>query len=163
MNEHGSYGLICLNPQLVELFGKVSLLGSLLLGWNHITKSKLRREGSIWLMISVIEGSQNRNSDRAGTWRQELMQRPWRGSPYWLAPHGFRSLLSYRTQDHQPRDGITHGGLSSPPPPHQSLIKKIPCRLVYLQSNLLKAIKVSSSRITIVYGKYYSFCQVQKT
>jgi hypothetical protein len=22
---------------------------------------------------------------RAGTWRQELMQRPWRGAVYWLA------------------------------------------------------------------------------
>lgn len=27
--------------------------------------------------LSIVEGSQNRNSDRAGTWKQELMQRPW--------------------------------------------------------------------------------------
>jgi hypothetical protein len=26
----------------------------------------------------MTEGSQDRSSSRAGTWRQELMQRPWR-------------------------------------------------------------------------------------
>jgi hypothetical protein len=34
---------------------------------------------------------------RTGTWRQELMQRPWRGVAYCLA---FLGLLSYRTQDY---------------------------------------------------------------
>jgi hypothetical protein len=42
--------------------------------------------------------------------KQELMQRPWRDIPYWLAFPGLLSLLSYRTQDYQPRDGITHKG-----------------------------------------------------
>jgi hypothetical protein len=37
------------------------------------------------------------------------MQRPWRDVSYWLV-----SLLSYRTQDYQPRDGTTHNGPSSP-------------------------------------------------
>jgi hypothetical protein len=37
---------------------------------------------------------------RPETWRQELMQRPWRGAAFWLAPHGLLSLLSYRIQDH---------------------------------------------------------------
>jgi hypothetical protein len=36
----------------------------------------------------------NQDSNRAGTWRQELMQRPWRSAAYWLAPHGLLSLLS---------------------------------------------------------------------
>ena len=31
---------------------------------------------STWLFIT--KGSQDRNSNRAGTWRQELMQKPWR-------------------------------------------------------------------------------------
>ena len=31
--------------------------------------------------------------------KQELMQRPWRNVPYWLASPGLLSLLSYRTQD----------------------------------------------------------------
>jgi len=39
---------------------------------------------------------------------KELMQRPWRGAAYWLASPGLPSLFSYRTQDHQPRDTITH-------------------------------------------------------
>jgi hypothetical protein len=42
--------------------------------------------------------------------KQEMMQRPWRDVPYWLASPGLLSLLSYRTQDYQPRDGPTHKG-----------------------------------------------------
>jgi hypothetical protein len=45
--------------------------------------------------------------------KQELMQRPWRDVPYWLASPGLLSLFSYRTQDYQPRDGTTHNGPSS--------------------------------------------------
>jgi hypothetical protein len=32
------------------------------------------------------------------------------GYSYWLASPGFLSLVSYRTQDYQPRDGPTHKG-----------------------------------------------------
>ena len=46
--------------------------------------------------------------------KQELMQRPWRDVLYWLASPGLLSLLSYRTQDYQPRDGTTYNGLSQP-------------------------------------------------
>jgi hypothetical protein len=42
--------------------------------------------------------------------KQELMQRPWRDVSYWLASSGLLSLLSYRTQDYQPRDGPIHEG-----------------------------------------------------
>jgi hypothetical protein len=45
--------------------------------------------------------------------KQELIQRPWRDVPYWLASPGLLSLLSYRTQDYQPRDGTMHKGISS--------------------------------------------------
>jgi hypothetical protein len=55
----------------------------------------------------IVEGSQDRNSDRAGTWRQEQVQKPWGVAAYWLVPHSLLSLLSYRTQDHQSRDGTT--------------------------------------------------------
>jgi hypothetical protein len=44
--------------------------------------------------------------------KQELMQRPWRDVLYWLASPDLLSLLSYRTQDCQPRDGTTHKGPS---------------------------------------------------
>ena len=46
--------------------------------------------------------------------KQELMQKPWRDVPYWLAFPGLLSLLSYRTQDYQPRDGTTHNGPGPP-------------------------------------------------
>ena len=44
-------------------------------------------------LLFIIKGSQDRNSNRAETWRQELMQRPWRGAAYWLSPCYFPSLL----------------------------------------------------------------------
>jgi hypothetical protein len=37
-----------------------------------------------------------------------------KSAAYWLVRHDFLSLLSYRTQGHQPRDIPTHSGLSSP-------------------------------------------------
>jgi hypothetical protein len=46
------------------------------------------------------------------------MQRPWTGAAYWLASLGLLSLLSYRTQDYQPRDGTTHHGLGASPTDH---------------------------------------------
>jgi hypothetical protein len=58
--------------------------------------------------------SQDRNSSRTETWKQELMQGTWRDAAYYSARHGLRSLLSYRTQDNHLRDGITHNGLDLP-------------------------------------------------
>jgi hypothetical protein len=52
------------------------------------------------------------------TWRQELRQRPWRGAAYWLVPHEqVFSLLSYRTQDHQPAQGWTPPTVGAGPSP----------------------------------------------
>jgi hypothetical protein len=66
-------------------------------------------------LLFITKGNQDRNSNRAGTWRRELMQRPWRDAAYWLDSPGLLSLLSYRTQDHHwPRDGSTHNGLGPP-------------------------------------------------
>jgi hypothetical protein len=67
-------------------------------------------------LLFITKGSQDWNSHRAGTWRQELMQRPWKGAAYWLASPGLLSLLSCRTQGHQPRDGITHNQWMALPP-----------------------------------------------
>lgn len=58
-----------------------------------------------------LTGRQGRNSNRAGTWRQELMQRSWRGAAYCLAPCGLLSL-SYRSQDHHLGNGPTIVGLT---------------------------------------------------
>ena len=65
-------------------------------------------------LLFITKGSQDRNSHRAGTWRQEWMLRPWKDVTYWIASPGLLSLLFYRTQDHQPRDGTTHNGLDPP-------------------------------------------------
>jgi hypothetical protein len=65
-------------------------------------------------LLFITKVSQDRNSYRAGSWRQELLQRPWRDAAYWLASLGLLSLLSYRSQYYQPRDGTTHNGPSHP-------------------------------------------------
>jgi hypothetical protein len=67
--------------------------------------------------LFIIEGSQDRNSNRAGALRQELMQTEAFGGgvAYCLTPCGLLNLLSYRTQDHQPRDDTTHSGLCPSP------------------------------------------------
>jgi hypothetical protein len=36
----------------------------------------------IFISLFIIKRSQDRNSSRAGTWRQELIKRPWRGAAY---------------------------------------------------------------------------------
>lgn len=59
-------------------------------------------------------------------------QRPLRKDVYWLVPHGLLSLLSCKTQDHQPRVGTTHSGAGHPP--HQSSVKKTPDKQARWQS-----------------------------
>ena len=62
------------------------------------------------ILLFIIKG-QDRNSNRAGAWRQELMHKSQEGTAYWCASPGLLSLLSYRTQDLDPRDDTTHDGL----------------------------------------------------
>jgi hypothetical protein len=50
--------------------------------------------------LFIIKGSQDRNSHRAGTWRQELMQKPW-----------YCCLLTCYQWLSQPRGDPTHNGL----------------------------------------------------
>jgi hypothetical protein len=51
-----------------------------------MTKGKMERKGFLWLtlflLLFIIEGSQDRNSNKSGSRRQELMQRPWRDVTY---------------------------------------------------------------------------------
>lgn len=49
---------------------------------------------------------------KAGTWKLDRKQRPWRNGAYWLIPHG---LFSYITQDYLPRGGTAHCELGAPP------------------------------------------------
>lgn len=72
--------------------------------------------------------SLDRNSNRTGTCRLELMQRPRRGAAYWLVLYGLLSLFSYKIWDHQPRDDTTHNGLINQSV--NQLIKKMPYNLI---------------------------------
>jgi hypothetical protein len=82
---------------------------------KHPDQQQLGKEGANLAYTStsqsIIEGSQDRNSNWEGTWRQELMQTPWRDAVYWLAPHDLLSLLSYSTQDHPSRGNTTPNGV----------------------------------------------------
>jgi hypothetical protein len=46
-------------------------------------------------MTKAITEKSGQKSNRAVTWRQELMQRSWRRAAYWLAPHCLLNLLSF--------------------------------------------------------------------
>jgi hypothetical protein len=68
---------------------------------NIMTKKQVGEErvysASTSTLLFIAKGSQDSNLHRAGTWRQELMQKPWRGAVYWLVSPGLFSLFSYRT------------------------------------------------------------------
>jgi len=58
----------------------------------------------------------------AGSWRQKLTERPWKGVAYWLAPHGFLSFpIELRTNN--PGMALPTMGWALL---HQSLHKKLP-------------------------------------
>jgi hypothetical protein len=74
-------------------------------------RNKLGRKGFIRLTLPYCCSSPRKPGlELKQVRKQELMQRPWRDVLYWLASPGLLSLLSYRTQDYQPRDGPTHKG-----------------------------------------------------
>jgi hypothetical protein len=58
---------------------------------QHELKASLGRKS---LFGSQIQVTPSLREVRAGTWSQELMQRPWRGVAYRLASQGLLSLLS---------------------------------------------------------------------
>jgi hypothetical protein len=76
---------------------------------NIMTKKQLGRKGFIGLTLPYCCSSPRKSGlELKQVRKQELMQKPWRDVPYWLASPGLLSLISYRTQDNQPRDGTTH-------------------------------------------------------
>jgi hypothetical protein len=75
-----------------------------------MNKKQVGEERIYSAYISTLLFITKRNKER----KQELMQRPWRDVFYWLASPGLLSLLSYRIQDYQPRDGTAYNGLSHP-------------------------------------------------
>lgn len=76
------------------------------------TKSNLEEKG----FLSLTSRREVRAETQGGAWRQEVKQRP-RGTVLcWFAVRGLLSLLSYPSQDHLPRGGTVHSGLSPPIP-----------------------------------------------
>ena len=76
---------------------KYDVLGFLVLWRNTMTKKQVGEE-RVYLTYTctslfIIQRSQDRNSNRAGTWRQASMQRLWKGTSYCLVPHGFLSCF----------------------------------------------------------------------
>jgi hypothetical protein len=71
---------------------------------QNITKKQVGEERvySVYssTLLFISKGSQDWNSKQVR--KQELMQRPWRDVPYWLASPGLLSLLSYRTKTTSP-------------------------------------------------------------
>jgi hypothetical protein len=83
-----------------------------------MTKKQLGRKGFIQLTLNITLPyccSSLRKSGLAlkQVRKQELMQRPRRDVPYWLASPGLLSLLSYRTKTTSPKMAPTTRG---PPP-----------------------------------------------
>lgn len=69
-----------------------------------------------------------------------------RGDAYWLTSHDFLSLLSYKTQDYQPRDGFTHNGLGSL---NSHSLRKYCTGFPTVQSGDIFLIGVPSSQMTL--------------
>lgn len=66
-----------------------TILELLRLWWKTVTKSNFGRKGAYLTFTSIsqffIEGSQGKNSNRTGCWRQELMQKSGRNTAFCLA------------------------------------------------------------------------------
>jgi hypothetical protein len=79
---------------------------------NFITKKQVGEERvySAYIIHIAVYHQRKSGLELRQVRKQELMQRQWRNVLYWLASPGLLSLLSYRTQDYQPRDGTTQKG-----------------------------------------------------
>lgn len=97
---------------------------------NH-NQSTLKIKGFIWLTYPEsrsIEGNQGRNSNQEGTWRKELIRVHGRVlllTGLFLIACSTCFLTPPRTTT---KSGTTYRGLGLP---HQSLIKKMHCRLAW--------------------------------
>jgi hypothetical protein len=71
---------------------------------NIMTKKQLRRKGFTQLTLPYCCSSPRKSGlELKQVRKQELMQRPWRDVPYWLASPGLLRLLSYRTKTTSPK------------------------------------------------------------
>jgi hypothetical protein len=83
----------------------------LFLNKHHDQEASWGAKGLFGLHFHVAVHHQNKSGPKLKQVRkQKLMQKLWRDVTYWLSSPGLLSLLSYRTQDYQPRGGTTHKG-----------------------------------------------------
>jgi hypothetical protein len=91
----------------------MSQSGFLFLNKHHDQEPRLGGKNLFSLHFSVAVHQQRKSRlELKQVRKQELMQKPWKDVTYWLAFPDLLSLLSYRTQAYQPRDGTTHKGPS---------------------------------------------------
>lgn len=63
------------------------------------------------ILLTIIEESQDQNSNMAGSWRKELVEWPWKYPANLIAPDVcLFSLHFYRTWDQHPTDSNTYSG-----------------------------------------------------
>jgi hypothetical protein len=121
-----------------------------------MAKKQIVERGVYWAYASIsmfiIEGSQDRNPNRAGTRRQVGAHAEGTERCYLLAFfHALVSFLSYRISNHLPRDGITHNRFWYPPlnALQMSLLAALSqlrlCSLRYLQFICQVAISIAST------------------
>jgi hypothetical protein len=69
-----------------------------------------KRVYSVYIFHIAVHHQRKAGQELKQVRKQELMQKPWRDVTYWLDSSGLTSLLSYGTQEYQPRDFTTcHG------------------------------------------------------
>jgi hypothetical protein len=100
---------------LITVLVRVSILTQNIMTKKQVGKERVYSSYTSTLLF-ITKGGQDRNSSRAGS-------RSWCRGHRGVLLTDLLSLLSYRTQDHQLRDGTTHNEPSHP----WSLIEKMPC------------------------------------
>ena len=86
------------NCKKVPVLVRVSIPGQ-----NIMTKKQLGRKGFIQLTLPYCCSIPRKSGLKLKqVSKQELMQKPGRAVPYWLASSGLLSLLSYRTKTTSP-------------------------------------------------------------
>lgn len=86
------------------------LVRGLWLWWAAEPNATYGRKGFSGLVVAVCHDGESRQALKAGVWRQRLGK----SAALNLSLHVLFCTLSYRTEDHLPRGGITHCGLDPP-------------------------------------------------
>ena len=76
-----------------QIEGYSCLLSSVMI--NTKTKTNLEQRGVIWLTRP-----HHSSGTQAGTWRQELKQRPWGNAAYWFVLYSLLNLFSFSMRSH---------------------------------------------------------------